>query len=128
MGLADSSDESTAMGVPRGGGEGRVERSRSEGSKRRRSSKLGKRKEVSEWALRWWDPRSCGVSGICDMSAATGGGFAVNCDSIFFFFFFFSVAAAAAAVGGGCDGGTIPDVSGGLWKDREKEWSRESLG
>ena len=57
VGLVDSSDESTAMGAPRGvgegEGEGREERSRSEGSKRRRSSKLGKRKEVSEWALRW---------------------------------------------------------------------------
>lgn len=34
-------------------GEGRLEISRSDGSKRRSSSKLAMRKEVSEWALRW---------------------------------------------------------------------------
>lgn len=75
LGGPEESSESWVIGLLLRGrrvGEGRQERSRSEGSKRRRSSKLGMRKEVSEWARRWWDPR-CGVSDICSMSVEDVG-------------------------------------------------------
>lgn len=53
-----------------GEGRGKAEMSKSEGSKRRRSSKsAARRKLVSEWDLRWWDPRS----GIRSMSTVSGG-------------------------------------------------------
>lgn len=95
FGPEDSSedlDESTGTGTPRaagdgdgdgeGEGEGMAERSRSEGSNRSRSSKFGNRKEVSEWALRWWDPL-CGVSGIWSIAmSVAGGGFPANFASI----------------------------------------------
>lgn len=66
------SSESTLIGTApeTGDGRGRLEMSKSEGSKRRMSSKVAaKRKEVSEWDLRWWDPRS----GIRSRSIIVGG-------------------------------------------------------
>lgn len=77
LGCLPDSSESTDIGTKpaetgdgRGSGDGRPEMSKSEGSKRRRSSKFAaKRKEVSEWERRWWDPRS----GIRSRSTVAGG-------------------------------------------------------
>lgn len=73
------------VGEGDGDGEGKALRSRSEGSKRRRSSRFGNRKDVSEWARLWWDPRF-GVSGIWSitMSVAVAGA-GGNFDSIISF-------------------------------------------
>uniref|UniRef100_A0A2P2KIR2 Uncharacterized protein MANES_02G178100 n=1 Tax=Rhizophora mucronata TaxID=61149 RepID=A0A2P2KIR2_RHIMU len=72
-----------------GVGRSKEERSRSDGSKRRRSSN---RKDVSEWALRWWDPR-CGASGICPMSTtiACFPGYLAGSISFWLFFSFSAV-------------------------------------
>ena len=100
LGLPPDSSESTAIGTApeapgegRGSGEGSVEMSRSEASKRSRSSKFAaKRNDVSEWERRWWDPRS----GMRSRSTVAGG-FPTNFGSIevrikiqsFFLFFLF---------------------------------------
>lgn len=67
------------------GGVGGGSRSMLTSSKSISSRLSGKRKKVSEWALRWWATR-VGVSGIWSMSIGreVGMGFPVNSMSIIF--------------------------------------------
>lgn len=84
-------DSSESIGTASGDRRGRLEISKSEGSKVRRSSKFAaKRKVVSECERRWWVPRD---GGMVSKSIMTGGGFLVKLfcsietknDDVFFF-------------------------------------------
>lgn len=69
-------DSSESIGTASGDGRGRLEISKSDGSKVRRSSKFAaKRKVVSECERRWWLPRD---GGMVSKSITTGGGFLVK--------------------------------------------------
>lgn len=85
-------DSSESIGTASGDRRGRLEISKSEGSKVRRSSKFAaKRKVVSECERRWWVPRD---GGMVSKSIMTGGGFLVKLfcsietknNDLFFFF------------------------------------------